>query len=320
MRVLITGGLGFIGSNLATILSNTDNKVTIIDNLNPLYGGNEFNLHDANKDNIKVVKGDVRNKELLNELIKDIDVVFHFAAQVSYIDSLNMVYEDADVNSVSTLNILESIKKINPNILVFFTSSRLVYGKVDVMVNEEYATVPTSIYGTHKLTSERYLEIYHRNFGIPYVILRLANPYGIKQQMKHSKYSMVGWFIRQAMEGKTISIFGDGNQNRDYIYIDDIISAILNLMNESYYNNIYNLGYGHSIRFKDMVEKIVSIVKCGEVKYVEWPVNYEKIETGNFEIDNRKLIRTGWYPKITFEEGIFKTYDFYKKYKEHYFT
>ena len=317
MKVLITGGLGFIGSNLATILSR-DNEVVILDNLNPLYGGNEFNLFDANMNNIKIVKGDVRDKELLFELIKGCDIVYHFAAQVSYIDSLNMVYEDSDVNSISTLNILESIRKINNNILVFYTSSRLVYGKVDTLVNEECHTVPTGIYATHKLTSERYLDIYQRNYGIPYIIVRLANPYGIKQQMKHSKYSMVGWFIRQALEGNTIKIFGDGSQKRDYIYIEDIISAILTLTNNNY-NNIYNLGYGSSIMFREMVEKIVNIVGNGKIEYIEWPQNYEKIETGNFEIDNTKLKLTGWSPLNSFEQGIHKTYDFYKKYREHYF-
>lgn len=320
MRILITGGLGFIGSNLATRLSKKNHRIVILDNLNSIYGGNEFNIFDANKDNIRTVKGDVRDKNLISSLVSDCDVVFHFAAQVSYIDSLNMVYDDSDINSVSTLNILESIRETKRNIPVFFTSSRLVYGKIDNLANEKSHTTPLSIYGIHKLTSERYLDIYHKNFGIPYVILRLSNPYGIKQQMKHSKYSMTGWFIRQAMEGKTINIFGDGNQMRDYIYIEDIINAILLIFNnENNYNTIYNLGYGNSIMFKEMVTKIVNIVKNGHIKYVEWPLNYEKNETGDFEMDISKIISIGWKPTFTFDEGISRTYEYYKKYKDYYF-
>lgn len=320
MNILITGGLGFIGSNLATKLSIDGHKITIIDNLNPMYGGNIFNLFDANKSNIEIINGDVRDKDLLKHHISDKDTVFHLAAQVSYIDSLNMVYDDSDVNAVSTLNILESIRSLKKTIPVFFTSSRLVYGKMDNLANEKSHTNPLSIYGIHKLTSERYLDIYHKNFGIPYVIMRLSNPYGIKQQMKHSKYSMTGWFIRQAMEGKTINIFGDGNQMRDYIYIEDIIASILLIFNnDKYYNNIYNIGCGKSIMFKEMVTKIINVVNNGKVEYVDWPNNYEKNETGDFEMDISKITSLGWKPSFTFEDGIIKTYDYYKKYKEHYF-
>lgn len=321
MKILITGGLGFIGSNLATKLSYLGNEIIIIDNLNPLYGGNNFNLFDSNKNNIKVVIGDVRDKNLVFKLIKDVDIVFHFSAQVSYIDSLNMIYDDIDINAVSTINILESIKQLNQKTLIVFSSSRLVYGNIHGSIDENYKTDPISIYGVHKLTSEKYIQIYNKNFGIPYIILRLTNPYGIKQQMKHNKYSIIGWFIRQAMENKIIKIFGDGKQERDYIYIEDVIDSFLHLISKSEnINNIYNVGCGNLIQFKDMIDKIIKITKSGKIEFVNWPDNYEYIESGSININNKKLLETGWKSKINLDDGINKTLEFYKKNNKNYFN
>jgi len=322
MRILITGGLGFIGSNLATRLSKQAHHITILDNLNPLYGGNKFNLHDANLDNIDLIIGDARDKELILRLVKDIDVVFHFAAQVSYIDSLNIPFEDVEVNSVSTLILLESIKKLNQKTKIIFSSSRLVYGRIlQTPVAENHITAPLSLYGIHKMVSEKYLEIYQRNYGIPYVIIRITNPFGIKQQMKHNKYSIVGWFMRMAMEDKVIKIFGSGEQKRDYIYIESLIDAFNKVMlNNECENKIYNVGAGYSIKFKEMVNHIVAIVGKGKVEHIEWPTNYESIETGNFEVSLQKLHEdTGWINSCTFEEGIEKTFKYYKRYYEEYF-
>lgn len=322
-EILITGGLGFLGSNLAKELSLLNYKVTILDNLNPQYGGNLFNLFDAKKENIKIIYGDVRDFHTIESLVKNKDYIFHFAAQVSYIDSLGQPFDDLQVNTLSTLNILESIKKLNQKSKIIFSSSRMVYGKIkEIPVNELHPTNPISLYGVHKLTSEKYLELYSNNYGISFSILRITNPYGIKQQMKHSKYSMVGWFIRQSMEDKKIKIFGSGEQKRDYIYIKDIISALLLIaFNSKTANGIYNLGFGHSIMFKDMVNGILSVVKKGGIEFVDWPTNYENLETGDFEVSIEKLKSdTGWKPEISLLEGIEYTFNYYKKNKEYYFT
>lgn len=320
MRILITGGLGFIGSNLATKLSILGHDIVIVDNLNPLYGGNKYNLHEANNKNIELIIGDVKDKELMLKLTKDVDIIFHFAAQVSYIDSLNMVYDDVDTNVLSTLNILESIKNMDKKPIVVFSSSRLVYGKINGLIDENYPTNPISIYGINKLTSERYIQTYHKNFGIPYIILRLTNPYGMKQQMKHSKYSIIGWFIRQAMENKTITVFGDGTQKRDYIYIDDVIDSILLLISkEEYKNKIYNVGSNISIEFREMIEKIIKITGRGKMIFTNWPEDYENIESGTIDIDISKLFSIGWKPKNDLSLGISKTLEFYKSNKNYYF-
>ncbi|MBU1100656.1 MAG: GDP-mannose 4,6-dehydratase [Bacteroidetes bacterium] len=314
-NVLITGGLGFIGSNLAHKLVEYGANVTIVDNLAPLYGGNVFNINGI-ENKVELVINDVRNSEIVYPLVEKSDVIFHMAAQVSYIDSLNMPFEDLDLNSRSTLNLLEASRKLNPKVKIVFSSSRMVYGKVNKsLVTEDCETNPLSLYGIHKLTSEKYLLMYYKDFSIPCTILRLTNPYGPRQQMKHSKYSLVGWFIRQAMEGKTISIYGDGQQLRDYIYVDDIVDAmIISAASKEAEGEVLNIGSGHSSKFCDMVSSVVKCVNKGDMKFIPWPENYEKIETGDISVDLSKLKKiTSWSPANSLDEGIRKTYEYYKE-------
>lgn len=319
-NIIITGGLGFLGSNLARKVIELGAKVTLIDTLNPLYGGNYYNIKGI-EDKVTLIINDVRNIEIIEPFIKKADIIYHFAAQVSYIDSLNMPNEDYNLNAQSTLIILELCRKHNPKAKILFASSRMVLGKVEGdMMTEEVNPNPLSLYGIHKLTSEKYLGMYYKDFGIPYVVLRITNPYGIRQQIKHSKYSLVGWFIRQAMEEKEISIFGTGTQLRDYIYSEDIVNAfILCAVNENAVGQIVNIGSGVSTQFKDMVETVIKVVGKGQVKYIPWPKEYEKIETGDIRTDISKLKSlTGWKPENSIEEGILKTYDYYKQFKSFY--
>jgi len=319
-NVLITGGLGFIGSNLARKLLELGANVYIIDNLHKLYGGNLFNILDV-KEKLRVVVDDIRNTEAITPLIEKADLIFHLAAQVSYIDSLNIPFEDLDLNARATLNILETCRKFNLKSKIIFSSSRMVYGKVETsFVTEQCETNPLSLYGIHKLTSEKYLLMYYKDFGIPSTVLRLTNPYGPRQQVKHSKYSLIGWFIRQAMENKTIKIYGEGQQLRDYIYVDDIIDAmILSAMSSKSVGEVINIGSGRSTKFCDMVQSVISCVKSGKMEFIPWPQNYEKLETGDISIDISKLNKiTSWRPKVTLEEGILFTYEYYKMNLTHY--
>ena len=312
-NILITGGLGFLGSNLALELQKRKANVTVIDNLAPLYGGNIFNLSSSNKD-IKIVINDMRNMDIMEPLIEKAHIIYHLGAQVSYIDSLNIPSEDLDLNAKATLNILECCRKKNPSCRIIFSSSRMVYGKVDALiVNEDSPTNPLSLYGIHKLTSEKYLLMYYKDFGIPTTILRIANPFGPRQQIKHSKYSLVGWFIRQAMEDKEIKIFGEGNQLRDYIFVEDIIRAmIICAEKDGAIGEVLNVGSGKSYKFSEMVNEVVSCVNKGSITYVPWPKDYENIETGDVSLDLSKLYSiTGWKPENTLKEGIKKTYDYY---------
>lgn len=319
-NVLITGGLGFLGSSLADKLYERGANVTVIDNLAPLYGGNIYNVQGIQK-KISVIINDMRNMEILQPLIEKNELIFHMAAQVSYIDSIAIPYEDLDLNAKATLNILECCRKVNPTARIIFASSRMVYGKVDApKVVETSPTNPLSLYGIHKLTSEKYLLMYYKDFGIPSTVLRLTNPYGPRQQIKHSKYSLVGWFVRQAMEGKPIKIFGDGAQLRDYIYVDDIINAMLKCAESpEAVGEVVNVGSGASTKFSDMVKVVVNTVKNAVMEFVPWPENYEKVETGDITMDISKLKKiTFWQPEVSLEEGVAKTYEYYKKHSTYY--
>jgi len=319
-NVLITGGLGFLGSSLAVKLIECGARVTVIDNLNPLYGGNLFNIAGA-VDRIEVIVDDVRNLAILEPLIEKADTMFHLAAQVSYIDSLAMPYEDLDLNAKATLGVLESCRRLNPGLRILFSSSRMTYGRVEgPLVTETSSTNPLSLYGIHKLTAEKYLLMYFRDFGIPSTILRLTNPYGPRQQIKHSKYSLVGWFVRQAMAGNVIKVFGDGGQLRDYVFVDDIVTAMLRCAEaRSAVGEVINVGSGQSTRFRDMVRCVIECVNRGRMEFVPWPDNYERVETGDINVDISKLKSlTSWEPVYTLEEGIQRTFEYYSKYASHY--
>lgn len=319
-RVLVTGGLGFLGSSLCHRLVTEGCSVSVIDNLVPLYGGNRYNLSGLD-DRVRVVVADMRDEQALEPLVAEADIVFHLAAQVSYIDSLAMPYEDLDLNARATLGLLELCRRRNPQAIIVFTSSRMVVGKVpETRLSEELEPRPLSLYGIHKLTSEHYLRTYHENFGIRSVIARITNPYGPRQQIKHDKYSIVGWFVRQAMEDRTIRVFGDGSQLRDYIYVDDVVEALLRCAaTEETLGETVNLGTGVGTQFREMVAKVVELVGSGRIDFIPWPEDYEKLETGDVIADVSKLNRlTGWAPRIGLEDGIARTLRYYAEHKEHY--
>ena len=319
-NILITGGLGFIGSSLAHKLVAYGANVTILDNFNPLYGGNLYNIREI-QEKVNLVINDVRNSEIVLTLVEKTDIIFHLAAQVSYIDSLNIPFEDLDINARSTMNILELCRKYNPKAKIIFSSSRMVYGKVEKpLITENCETNPLSLYGIHKLTSEKYLLMYYKDFNIPFTVLRLTNPYGPRQQVKHNKYSLIGWFIRQAMEEKVIKIYGDGQQLRDYIYIDDIVDAIIqSAASEKAVGEIVNVGSGQSTKFCDMVKTVLDVVQKGSMEYIPWPANYEKVETGDISVDISKLKKiTSWHPEHSLRDGIINTFEYYNRNLSHY--
>ena len=319
-KVLVTGGLGFLGSSLALRLVEHGAQVTLIDNLTPLYGGNRFNIAEV-ADKVEIVLDDVRNLDVMRPLIARNETMFHLAAQVSYIDSLSMPYEDLDLNARATLGILESCRTLNPKMRILFSSSRMTYGRVEgPLVSETSPTNPLSLYGIHKLTAEKYLLMYFKDFGIPTTIVRLTNPYGPRQQIKHSKYSLVGWFVRQAMDGKTIKIFGDGGQLRDYVFADDVVDAMLRCAAApGAAGEVINVGSGQSTLFRDMVQAVIRVVGRGQAEFVPWPADYERVETGDIAVDISKLERlTGWQPRFTLDEGIRKTFEYYAKNASHY--
>lgn len=320
-KVLITGGAGFIGSSIARALQHLGAKITVVDALLPLYGGNLFNLTDI-KDKITFVKGDIRDEKLMRQLIADKDFIYNLAAQVSYVDSKEQPFLDLDINGRGHLVCLEAMRAVAPQARIIFASSRLVYGRIlSIPVREDHPTHPLSIYGIHKLLGEKYYRYYADTFGLETVSVRIPNPYGPRQQMKHNKYSIVGWFVRQAMEDKVIQIFGDGRQERDYLYIDDIVEAFLRVTIKGQSGEVYNIGTHERVRFVDMVDAVIAEVGQGQKKHVPWPKRYEKNETGNYIADTSKIFApTGWQPKVQLHDGIHHMVQYYQKYRSHYWS
>lgn len=319
-KVLITGGLGFIGSNIAHALTKRGARVTILDALLPQYGGNHFNVQDI-REQVRVVEGDIRDPHVLAQEMPSTDVVFNLAAQVSYLDSLTEPFLDVDINCVGQVHVLEAVRKFAPKAKICFASSRFVYGKILTSpVDESHPTQPLSLYGVHKLAAEKYHRIYFDRYGIRTTTIRIPNPYGPRQQMKHAKYSIVGWFIRQAMDDGVLRIFGDGEQERDYLYIDDIVDAFLRVgATDRTDGEVYNIGSPEHVRFVGMVDQVLRTVGKGRKEYVPWPLDYERNETGSYRADTRKIAAAvGWSAGPSLAEGVRRTVEYYRQFRQHY--
>jgi nucleoside-diphosphate-sugar epimerase len=242
------------------------------------------------------------------------------AAQVSYVDSKDQPFLDLDINGRGHLIVLEAVRKLAPKARILFASSRLVYGRIlSIPVREDHPTNPLSMYGIHKLLGEKYYRYYCDAFGVSTVSVRIPNPYGPRQQMKHNKYSIVGWFVRQAMQGEEIKIFGDGTQERDYMYIDDIVEAFMRLAHMGEPGDVYNIGTQERVRFVDMVDAVIKEVGSGKKVHVPWPAHYEKNETGNYIADTSKIqALTGWQPQVKLADGISRMVTYYQQFGDRY--
>lgn len=319
-RVVIFGGLGLIGSSTARALIREGAKVTIADNRMPGYGANDFNIADI-KGNIHLAIGDIRNSSFVNELVKEKHFIFNFAAQVNHNKSIEDPLIDNELNCVGHLNVLMACKNINKDAKLVYPGSRLQYGKIKKLpVKENHPREPLSIYAVHKNTAEQYYHAFFKHYGIPSVCLRISNPYGPRAQMKHGGYSIVNWFIRLAMDNKPIHVFGEGTQLRDYLYIDDLVEIIIRVARSGKTNGLtYNVGFGKPYRFIDMANLIVKIVTSGKIEFREWPKSYEQFETGDYYPDITSIKKDlGWEPKIDLPEGITRAYEYYKRFRFHY--
>ena len=251
-RVMITGGLGFIGSNLAHRLVALDANVLLVDSLIPDYGGNLFNI-DGIADRVHVNIADVRQSSTMNYLVSDREVIFNLAGQVSHIDSLRDPHTDLDINCRSQLTLLEACRHNNPAAKVVYAGTRQVYGRPDFLpVSEQHLVKPTDVNGINKVAGEYYHLVYNNVFGVRACSLRLTNVYGPRQLIKHNRQGFIGWFIRQAIEGAEIQIFGDGTQLRDFVFVDDAVDAFLRAgVDDACNGEVFNVGGGQPISQRD---------------------------------------------------------------------
>src|SRR5919106_3117375 len=224
---MITGGLGFIGSNLARRLAELGADILLVDSLIPEYGGNLFNI-DGIEDRVYVNVADVRQQTTMNYLVRDQDVIFNLAGQVSHIDSMQDPYTDLEINCRSQLSLLEACRRFNPGVKVVYAGTRQVYGRADTLpVTEEHLVRPTDVNGINKAAGEYYHLVYNNVFKVRSCSLRLTNTYGPRQLLKHNRQGFIGWFLRLAIEDREIEIYGDGSQVRDFVYVDDAADAFL---------------------------------------------------------------------------------------------
>ncbi len=295
-------------------------QVTILDAMLPVYGGNLFNLEGI-FGAIKFVQGDIRDGSLVKSLVREADLILSLAGQVSYVDSNTDPLLDLDINCKGHLQVLEACREAKSRARLVFASSRFVYGKIEYNpVDEGHPFNCLSIYGIHKLAGEKYYRFYQEAYGLETVSVRIANPYGPRQQMKHSKYGIVNWFIRLALEGKPLTIYGEGRQGRDYIFVEDLAEAMLTLAQApGVSGEVYNLGSASSTPFIEMARLVAAAVPGTQVQQVEWPADRYFVETGDYISDIGKITAAmGWRPRTPLKEGIERTVAYYTKYREKY--
>jgi UDP-glucose 4-epimerase len=318
--VMITGGLGFIGSNLAHRLVALGADVLLVDSLIPDYGGNLFNI-DGIADRVRVNVADVRQASTMNYLVRDRAVIFNLAGQVSHIDSLRDPHTDLDINCRSQLTLLEACRHNNPAAKVVYAGTRQVYGRPDVLpVTEQHLVKPTDVNGINKVAGEYYHLVYNNVFGVRACSLRLTNVYGPRQLIKHNRQGFIGWFIRQAIEGAEIQIFGDGTQQRDFVFVDDAVDAFLRAgASDACNGEVFNVGGGRPISHRALVTMLLDLAGHGSMACVEWPADKKAIDIGSFYSSSAKLTAaTGWQPTTELADGLARTIAFYRAHFDRY--
>ena len=319
-HVLITGGLGFIGSNLAHRLLELGADVLILDSLIPEYGGNVFNVHGI-EDRLRINIADMRDEHGLRYLVQGQDIIFNLAGQVSHTDSMADPYTDLEINARSQLSLLEACRHGNPTAKVVFASTRQIYGRPAYLpVDERHPLQPTDVNGINKLAGEWYHIVYNNVYGLRTVSLRLTNTFGPRMRIRDARQTFIGWWIRQLLEGQTLQIFGDGLQVRDFNYIDDVVEALLMVAaHEVADGQIYNLGGDEPINLINLARLMIEVNGGGEFELKPFPDDRKRIDIGDFYGDYRKIrSKLGWRPQVGLREGLNRTMDYFRANLDHY--
>ena len=319
-RVMITGGLGFIGSNLARQLVDLGAHVLVVDSLIPEYGGNLFNVSGI-EEAIRINIADVRQQSTMNYLVRDCDVIFNLAGQVSHVDSMQDPYTDLEINCRGQLAILEACRRNNPGVKVVYAGTRQVYGRPDTLpVTEDHLVRPTDVNGINKAAGEYYHLVYNNVFGVRACSLRLTNVYGPRQLIKHNRQGFIAWFIRLAIEDREIQIYGDGSQLRDFVYVDDAADAFLRAgASDEGNGRAFNVGGLEPIAHSDLVALLIQTAGTGRFRYVDWPAEKKAIDIGSCYADSTRIAATlGWRATTLLADGLARTVAFYRANLPHY--
>ena len=318
-QVLITGGMGFIGSNLAIKLVSEGARVTILDAMLPQYGGNFYNLESV-KTQLEINTSDMRDKSKLLDLVKGKEFIFNLAGQVSHQDSMTDPFLDLDVNVKAQLNLLEACRQCAAGSVIVYSSTRQLYGAPEYLpVDERHPVNPTDVNGINKLAAEQYHSLYSKVYGMKIVSLRLTNTYGPRQLIKNARQGFVGWFVNRAILGETIQLFGTGEQIRDFTYVDDVVSALcIAASTPNCHGRVYNLG-GEQATLKQVAELLIKHCGKGRIEITPFPEERRKIDIGNFYGSYEKFAAdVGWRPKIGLSDGLRNMIDYYKANKDFY--
>jgi len=313
-RILITGGLGFIGSNLARRLVEGQARVVLVDSLIPEYGGNLFNIRDIH-DQVTVNIADVRDPHSMAYLVQGCDYLFNLAGQTSHMDSMTDPGADLEINCRAQLSILEACRKNNPALKIVFAGTRQIYGKPDYLpVNEEHPVRPVDVNGINKMAGERYHILYNDVYGLAACSLRLTNTYGPRMRVKDARQTFLGVWIRQLIEGRPFEVW-DGDQLRDFTYVDDAVDALLLAAASDEANGrVFNLGGFRALSLRELAALIVKLNGGGEFTVRSFPADRRKIDIGDYYSDFTAIKGTlGWEPRVTESDGLTRTLDFYRE-------
>lgn len=313
--VLITGGLGFIGSNLARRLVRSGADVTVIDSLIPEYGGNLRNVADI-ADRIAVNISDVRDPHSIRALVRGKDFLFNLAGQTSHLDSMTDPQTDLDINAAAQLSILEACRTEAPDVRIVFASTRQIYGRPDYLpVDEAHPIRPVDVNGINKVAGEWYHLLYQQVYGIPACALRLTNTYGPGMRVRDARQTFLGVWIRQALTGEPITVFGDGTQRRDFTYVDDCVEALLLAARDRRAEGrVFNLGSDEVVSLAELAEIVTSLVPGASYRLVPFPPERKAIDIGDYYADT-SLIRAelGWEAAVPLREGLARTLAYYRE-------
>ncbi|MFP4070644.1 MAG: NAD-dependent epimerase/dehydratase family protein [Desulfovibrionales bacterium] len=318
-RVLITGGLGFIGSNLAERLVRLGAFVTLVDSLIPQYGGTLFNI-DGFQDKVAVNISDVRDEHSMRYLVQGHDVLFNLAGQSSHMDSMTDPFTDLEINCRAQLSILEMCRRYNPDIRIVFASTRQIYGKPDYLpVDENHLLRPVDVNGINKMAGEWYHILYDQVYDIKASSLRLTNTYGPRMRIKDARQTFLGVWIRLLLEGKPFEVWG-GEQLRDFNYVDDCVDAfLLAAMDDRAAAQVFNLGDREVVSLKSLAAMLVQANGGGEFVVRSFPEDRKRIDIGDYYSDFSKIQSTlGWEPRVSLMEGLTRTIEFYRRHLNDY--